>query len=400
MGGQGHAHILGFPDRVSPQNAAIANGAMASALSFDDTHNATIVHVTATLLAASLALGEERDVTGEEFLVALIAGSELACRTGLAAPLQFHKRGWHPTGLFGAMGATFAACRLLRLDARATANAIGITGSFAAGIGQGMSEGAEAPNLHAGWGAQAGIAAALLAQHGHTGPAQVFEGVAGLFRTHVQDPDYRFDFASVTEALGRRWECLTVSLKPYPCAHVIHAFIDAALVLRARGVRADTIERVICPIADYMIGVVCEPRDKKVAPVNDWQGRASLQYSVAEALVTGRLDGQSYRGDAETRAAVRALAQKVDYKVDDSAKPGQFKGWVIIETSDGKRVEQIEPYNRGSVERPLSEEDIRTKFRTNAVSLFGPERLDAIEAEVAALEGPGAVRRLAAVCVP
>jgi 2-methylcitrate dehydratase PrpD len=298
------------------------------------------------------------------------------------------------------MGATFAACRLLRLDARATANAIGITGSFAAGIGQGMSEGAEAPNLHAGWGAQAGIAAALLARHGHTGPAQVFEGAAGLFRTHVQDPDYRFDFGAASEALGRRWECLTVSLKPYPCAHVIHAFIDAALVLRARGVRADAIERVICPIADYMIGVVCEPRDKKIAPVNDWQGRASLQYSVAEALVTGRLDGQSYRGDAETRAAVRALAQKVDYTVDATAKPGQFKGWVIIETSDGKRVEQIEPHNRGSAERPLSEEDIRAKFRTNAAPLFGPERLDAIEAEVAALEGPGAVRRFAAACVP
>ena len=399
MGGQGHAHIIGFPDRVSPQSAAIANGAMASALSFDDTHNATIVHVTATLLAATLALGEEIDTAGDEFLGARSAGSELACRTGLAAPLQFHKRGWHPTGLFGAMGATFAACRLLRLDARATANAVGITGSFAAGIGQGMSEGVEAPNLHAGWGAQAGIAAALLASHGHTGPAQVFEGAAGLFRTHVQDPEYHFDFAAASEALGRRWECLAISLKPYPCAHVIHAFIDAALVLRGEGVRADAIERVICPIADYMIGVVCEPRDKKIVPLNDWQGRASLQYSVAEALVTGRLDGQSYRGDAETRAAVRALAQKVEYKVDATAKPGQFRGWVIIETSDGQRFEQIEPHNRGSAERPLSEEDIRAKFRANAAPLFGPERLDAIEAEVAALEGLGAARRLAAACV-
>lgn len=400
MGGQGHAHILGFPDRLPPQSAAIANGAMASALSFDDTHNATIVHVTATVLAATLALGEELDVSGDEFLAALIAGSELACRTGLAAPLQFHKRGWHPTGLFGAMGATFAACRLLRLDARATANAVGITGSFAAGIGQGMSEGAEAPNLHAGWGAQAGIAAALLAKHGHTGPAQVFEGAAGLFRTHVQERDYRFDFAAAAAGLGRRWECLTISLKPYPCAHVIHAFIDAALVLRAQGARADTVERVICPIADYMIGVVCEPRDTKIAPANDWQGRASLQYSIAEALVTGRLDGQSYRGDAETRVAVRALAQKVEYKVDATAKPGQFKGWVIIEMSDGKRFEQIEPHNRGSAERPLSEEEIRAKFRANATPLFGPARLDGIEAEVASLEGPGAVRRLAAACVP
>src|SRR5579864_2933958 len=110
MGGKGEAHLLGFPDRTSPQAAAIATGAMAAALSYDDTHNATIVHVTATLLAATLALGEELDSAGEDFLAALIAGSELACRVGLAAPLQFHKRGWHPTGLFGAVGATYAAC--------------------------------------------------------------------------------------------------------------------------------------------------------------------------------------------------------------------------------------------------------------------------------------------------
>jgi 2-methylcitrate dehydratase PrpD len=399
MGGKGEAHLLGFPDRTSPQAAAIANGAMAAALSYDDTHNATIVHVTATLLAATLALGEELDADGEDFLAALIAGSELACRVGLAAPLQFHKRGWHPTGLFGAVGATYAACRLLNLDPRATAHALGITGSFAAGIGEGMREGAESPNLHAGWGAQAGIAAALLAKHGHTGPLAVFEGGSGLFRAHVQDPDYRFDFATVTEGLGRHWECRGISLKPYPCAHVLHSFLDAMLVLHAQGLRAPAVKRILCPIADYMIGVVCEPREKKMAPVNDWQGRASLQYSMAEALVTGRLDWQSYRSTGETRAQIRTLAQKVKYEVDKTAKPGQFKGWVIVETLDGQRLERIEPYNRGSAERPLSDADIRKKFRDNAAPRFDAAKLAAIETEVSSLSGPGAVRRLAAACV-
>lgn len=398
MGGRGNAHILGFADQTSAQAAAIANGAMASSLSYDDTHNATIVHVTATLLSATLALGEELDSDGEHFLAALIVGSELACRVGLAAPLQFHKRGWHPTGLFGAVGATYAASHLLGLDARVTAQALGITGSFAAGIGEGMREGAESPNLHAGWGAHSGIAAALLAQHGHTGPFQVFEGGSGLFRTHVQDPDYRFDFAAVSDGLGERWECRGISLKPYPCAHVIHSFLDAILTLHAQGLRAEQVKRILCPIADYMIGVVCEPREKKVAPLNDWQGRASLQYSLAEALVTGRLDGQSYRSTGSTRAAIRALAQKVDYEVDKTAKPGQFKGWVIVDTIDGRRLERIEPYNRGSAERPLSAAEILKKFRDNATPLFGTTRLGAIETIVASLSGPGAARRLAAAC--
>ena len=400
MGGQGSAHILGYPAMTSPQTAAIANGAMASSQSYDDTHNATIVHVTASLLAATLALGEEIDSDGETFLTALIAGSELACRVGMAAPLQFHKRGWHPTGLFGAVGATYAASRILGLDARATANALGITGSFAAGIGEGMREGTESPNLHAGWAAQSGIAAALLARHGHTGPLQVFEGGSGLLRTHVQDKDYRFDFAAVTEGLGQRWEYRAISLKPYPSAHVLHSFIDAVLTLHAQGLRAEQVKRILCPIADFMIGVVCEPREKKVAPQNDWQGRGSLQYTVAEALVTGKLDATSYRGNPATRAAVRALAQKVEYEVDKTVKPGQFKGWVIVETLDGRRLEQVEPYNRGSAERPLSEAEIAKKFRDNAGALFDASRIAAIEAAVAALSGPGAVRRLAVACVP
>lgn len=398
MGGQGRAHIFGFAGTTSPQAAAIANGAMASAQSFDDTHNATIVHVTASLLAACLALGEELDATGEDFLAALIVGSELACRIGNAAPRQFHGRGWHPTGIFGAVGATYAACRLLGLDAGHTANAVGIVGSFAAGIGAGMREGTESPNLHAGWAAQSGIAAALLARHGHTGPMTVFEGGGGLFQTHVQEKNYRCDFSGALAALGQRWECQTISLKPYPCAHVLHSFLDAVFFLRAEGLRASDVKRIRCPIADYMIGVVCEPRDKKIAPQNDWQGRGSLPYSLAEALVTGKLDGSSYRGDPALRAEVRALAAKIEHLVDPSTKPGQFKGWVIVETNDGRVLERIEEYNRGSAERPLSEADMLKKFRANADARFDAARIADVEAAVKNLSGAGAVRRLGATC--
>jgi len=398
LGGQGHAHILGFAGTTSAPAAALANGAMASGLSFDDTHNATIVHVTASLLSACLALGEELDAAGEAFLAAIVAGSELACRIGLAAPLQFHKRGWHPTGIFGAVGATYAACRLLQLDAGKTAQAAGIVGSFAAGIGAGMREGAESPNLHAGWAAQAGITAALLARAGHTGPLQVFESPSGLFAAHVQEPGYKFDFAAALDGLGKRWECQAISLKPYPCAHVLHSFVDAILALRAEGLCASDVARIRCPIAEPMIGIVCEPRAEKIAPQNDWQGRGSLPYTLAEALVTGRLDGTSYQGDAATRGAVRALAAKIEHEVDRSAKPNQFKGWVIAELKDGRVLERIEPYNRGSAERPLRDFDIIKKFRDNAGARFDEARIADIEAAVKSLGGGGAVRRLGAAC--
>jgi 2-methylcitrate dehydratase PrpD len=398
LGGQGRAHILGFAGTTSAPAAAIANGAVASAQSFDDTHNATIVHVTASLLSTCLALGEDIDASGEEFLAAILAGSELACRIGLAAPLQFHKRGWHPTGIFGAVGATYAACRLLRLDPGKTAQAAGIVGSFAAGIGAGMREGAESPNLHAGWAAQSGITAALLARAGHTGPLQVFESPSGLFAAHVQEPGYVFDFAAALDGLGQCWECQTISLKPYPCAHVLHSFVDAILALRAEGLSARDVVCIRCPIAAPMIGIVCEPRAEKIAPQNDWQGRGSLPYTLAEALVTGRLDGTSYRGDPATRREIRALAAKIEHEVDRSAKPNQFKGWVIAELEDGRVLEKIEPYNRGSAERPLRDFDILKKFRDNAGARFDEARIAGIEEAVKSLTGPGAVRRLGAAC--
>jgi 2-methylcitrate dehydratase PrpD len=296
------------------------------------------------------------------------------------------------------VGAAYAACRLLRLDAGKTAHAVGIVGSFAAGIGAGMREGAESPNLHAGWAGQSGITAALLARAGHTGPLQVFESPSGLFAAHVQEPGYVFDFAAALGGLGKRWECQTISLKPYPCAHVLHSFIDGILALRAEGLRAGDVARIRCPIAEHMIGIVCEPRLEKIAPQNDWQGRGSLPYSLAEALVTGRLDGTSYRSDAATHGEIRELAATIEHEVDRSAKPNQFKGWVIVELKDGRVLERIQAHNRGSAERPLRDFDILKKFRANAGARFDEARIADIENAVKSLSGPGAVRRLGAAC--
>ena len=179
---------------------------------------------------------------------------------------------------------------------------------------------------------------------------------------------------------------------------MLHSFIDAILALRAEGLRASDVARIRCPIAEHMIGIVCVPREEKIAPQHEGQGRGSLPYTLAEALVTGKLDGTSYRSDAATRGEIRALAAKIEHEVDRSAKPNQFKGWVIAELKDGRVLERVEPYNRGSAERPLRDFDILKKFRDNANARFDEARTADIEAAVKSLTGPGAVRRLGAAC--
>lgn len=388
MGSGSDARIVGSGDRVPAMQAALANGTMAQALEYDDTHNETVIHISSPMVATALAMGEMVKASGEQVITAIAAGNEITCRIGLVAPQQFHKVGFHPSGVIGTFGTAYTAGKLLGLTPLQMRNAAGIAGSQASGILACREDGTQSKFLHPGWSALSGIAAALLARSDYTGPAPVFESRFGLFASHVQDRNYPLDYARMTAGLGETWESRNTSFKPYPVAHVIHSFLDAILHLhRNEGLRADNVDKIVCPIAQYMIPVVCEPVAEKSAPASDSHGRVSLQFSLAEALVRGRLGVDAYSNEALQNPAILALARKVSYVVDEDAPGrGQYKGWVIAHTKDGRKFERIEPYNRGSAENPMAADDVRAKFRENAARTLGAQTLDAIIAAADRLE--------------
>lgn len=366
-----------------PAAAAFATGALAQALEYDDTHNESVVHISAPSVAAALALADEAGASGREVLAAVALGSEIACRIGVVAPGQMHKRGFHPTGLFSTFGCAFLAGRMLGLDAPALANAAGIAGSFASGLLQCWVDGTQSKFLHPGWAAQSGIAAALLARAGATGPAEIVEGRFGLFASHVQDPEVRKDFGRVTEGLGEHWESRNASFKPMPAAHVIHPYVDALLRLRARhGLTPDQVEEIACPVAAYIVPIVCEPLAEKRRPNTDSHGRVSLPYTLAEALALGRLGKDAYAEASRTDPAILALADRIRHEVDPGFPgPERFKGVVRVKLKDGQMLEEVEEHNRGSVANPMSAEDILAKFEENASRrLDASQRRELIEA--------------------
>ncbi len=171
---QGPCRILGSGDNVGLTHAAFANASFPQALEFDDTHNESIVHMSSPSVAAMLALSETREVTGRNAILAIAISSEIACRVGVVAPGQFHRRGFHPTGLFSPFGVAYGAGKLLGLDAQALAYAAGTCGSFAAGTLECWVDGTDTKFLHSGWAAQGGLSAAMLAKAGVTGPPKVF----------------------------------------------------------------------------------------------------------------------------------------------------------------------------------------------------------------------------------
>lgn len=366
------ARLWGSPDRVSAIGGAFINGALSQALEYDDTHNESIVHMSSPAVAAALALSDRLGANGRDVILAVAIGNEISARVGSVTPQQFHKRGFHPSGLFAPFGVTWLAASLLGLTRDQMVNAAGITGSFAAGLIQCWVDGTQSKFLHPGWAAQSGITAAVLAQSGATGPSEIFEGRFGLFASHLQAASPAPDFSRLTNRLGTIWDSRNASFKPFPVAHVIHPYIDAALRLRARHhLTPDNIARVTCPVAPYIVGIVCEPLSEKRRPLTDSHGRVSLQYTLAEAFALGRIGKDAYAETSLRDPAILALADRIEFAIDPTM-PGseQFKGVVVVETIDGQRFEEVEEHNRGSAANPMTQQEIEGKFRENVAQVL------------------------------
>src|ERR1700689_625706 len=193
----GPCRVLGTGDKVGVTAAAFANGAFSQALEFDDTNNESIVHMSSPAVAAALALSEIGPLSGRDLITAIALGNEISCRVGSVASGQFHKRGFHPTGLFGTFGTAYLASKLLGLDAHQMAQAAGICGSFASGPLPGWVDGPQTKFLHPGGAAPSGLTAVGLAREGTAGPGEVFEGRFGLFASHLQDAGELRNYARI-----------------------------------------------------------------------------------------------------------------------------------------------------------------------------------------------------------
>ena len=384
----GPCRILGTSDSANVTMAAFANGAFSQALEYDDTHNESIVHMSSPSVAAALAIADTAQISGRDLITAIAVGNEISCRAGSVSPGQFHRRGFHPSGLFATFGVAYLAGRLLRLDVDGMTRAAGICGSFASGILQCWVDGTQTKFLHPGWSAQSGIVAAFLAAAGTTGPSEVFEGRWGLFATHLQDDSAPKNLARLTDALGTRWDSRNSSFKPFPAAHVLHPYIDAILRVRhAHGVEPQDVASIDCPVAAFIIPIVCEPIEEKLAPASDSHGRVSLQYSIAEAMTRGSLGKTAYSGASLRDPEILGLAQRVRFHADAGFPgPGRFKGAVTVTLRDGRTMTEVEEYNRGSAENPMTATDLRAKFDENAEGFLEPSARDAVADTVNRLE--------------
>jgi 2-methylcitrate dehydratase PrpD len=355
----GHARTLGAA------GAAFVNGTAAHGEDFDDTFEGGPVHAGAVIVPAVLAACERHNPDGACALKGIAVGVEIICRLGLVTPKLVHKAGFHPTAVFGAIAAAAGVGAALRLEARQIVDALGIAGSMASGIIEYLAEGAWTKRMHAGWAAQAGLRAALLARSGFNGPRTVFEGTHGLFHgfAHTAQGDYD----ALTGDFGRRWVTQTLAFKPYPCGTMAHPYIDCARRLAARGIKAGEIKEMICEVGEGTVHRLWEPLAAKQKPSNGYGAKFSTPYCIAAGFVRGNVGLDAFTDAAVEDASVLALAGKIRYVIDpQNPYPNNFTGHIRAVLTDGREVEERQPHLRGGAHEPLTRADIEEKFALNA----------------------------------
>jgi 2-methylcitrate dehydratase PrpD len=360
--GPPHATVIGRVERTDALTATFLNAVSSNVLDFDDTHLRTVIHPTAPVAPPLFALAERRPITGAALLHAFALGVEVECRIGNALSPGHYRRGSHITATCGVLGAAAAAGRLLGLDARRMGWALGAAATQSSGLVENL--GTMSKSVGVGNSARNGLAAALFAERGLTGPEQPIEGPRG-FAAVMGDGD---DLSPIIHGLGDTWELMQNAYKPYPCGVVLHPVIDACLELRPKVGNPQGIDRILVKGHPLL-----RERADRPAVTTGREAQVSLQHSVAVAFLHGAAGVKEYTDACVNDPAVLALRRKVAAE-DDASIPADA-AVVSVRTAAGEALSAHVAHARGSLARPLGDRELEDKFR--GLAAFGAPKVDA-----------------------
>jgi aconitate decarboxylase len=389
-GSGGVSSLFARPAKVSPPDAALANGTAIHGFEIDDAHVSSSLHPAAVTVPACLAMAEARGASGAELLVAMAAGYEAGIRVGICAGVSHSTSGFHVTGTVGVIAAAAAAARLLRLSPIQCAHALGISATQAAGL-YSARLGAMTKRFHAGRASQSGVIAACLAEHGFTGSLEAIEAPFGGFMSAMHG---QFEPSTILTGLGEHWETARVGLKPYAACASAHTTIDGVRELRRQGLTAETLGRLTIRMSKkghINIGWPYKPAEIITAQMNGY-------YAAAVTLLDGEAFIEQYSEVRIADPAILALMPSIEIVHDPELDRGGAakRHAVRIEAikKDGSVLVAAVEQRRGSADHPLSLEEVEQKFRRLAAISVPPSAVDELIDIVSRLEHLGNIDRL------
>jgi len=374
----GPAALIGGGLRLSPALAALANGTAGHALDYDDI-GLGAGHVSVAVMPAALAAAEMVEASGAEFIEAMVLGYEVASRLtrispdAVSGPYQY---GFHKPSVYAVFGGTAACARLLRLDADATAAALGIAASSAGGLR--VNFGTMTKPFHAGLANRTAVEAALLAQSGFTANPAAIEGRFGWYDAIARSWG---PLGPVVDGLGEAPFAVEEGFvfKRFPCCGANHAAIEAVLALVA--------EHDLTPADVASIEVAIESRYLTEVLVHPWpatplEGKFSLAYNVAAALVDRAVTVDTFTDDR----LVALAAVRDQIRVTPDPNLPRDAAVVEIHAADGRTLRLEHHGIRGGLDDPLSWADLTEKFAANTARFLKDEAIDEIVARLDSLE--------------
>lgn len=359
--------VWGTPQRTAAAEAAFINAISGHVLDFDDTLPSLTGHPSVPLCAAGLAASSGRVVTGQEFLSAFVLAIEVAGTFGHALKHGHYAEGWHPTATVGAFSSAAMAGRILGLTVEQMQCVFGLAAAQSAGMVRNF--GTMAKPFQAGHAARSGYMAAWLAGQGMTASGDILEGRRGYIAAYGGE-----DASLDVPALGEPWEILSpgIYVKRWPCCYGVHRAVAGIFEMIAdHAIVPEDVERVevgFLPDADRAL--------IHTDPQSGLEGKFSIEYCAAAALLDRKITLASFRDEAVQRPEIRALMQKVHrFPMPGEGSFSGVHGYtdVIIQTTRGRFERRVE-HTPGSPQAPMTMEDRREKFMSCSDPILGEER--------------------------
>ena len=365
-GGRKESAIRVYGGKVPAPMAALANATMARALDLDDVHEKAVMHSSATIVPSAYVISEysksirDTAINGKDFILAVALGSDLLCRLRLAGPGAPNEGGW-ASETPGALAVAAMGGRLLGFDEEKVLHALGIAYAQCSGNIQAITEGALTVRLQQGLSAMSGILSLMLADKGFTGVKKVFEGKHGYYALYMKG---KYTPEALTEELGARFEVTNISTKFYPSCKYTHTAIYGALQLaKMHAIKPEEIEKITVTTTSYGYNVC--GGERKIVPQTVPDAQFSFYYTVAAALVHGRVFIDDFTEEAIRNERVLSVARKVEVIEDPQKQKSESVLSPIdieIVTKDGSRYKKSVDLVKGHPDSPIDFGDLAEKL--------------------------------------
>jgi 2-methylcitrate dehydratase PrpD len=382
LGGHGRAAVLFCRERRDAVRAAFLNATYAGSIDADDTHVGSMLHPGSIVFSAALALADETDAGGKDFIAAVAAGYEAMIRIGLSLQPSHFGRGFQSTATCGGFGAAVAAARLAFNGEQSAdhkiASCIGLVASFSGGLTQFYYSGSTVKRIHAARAAENGVAAALMARQGFTGPEDILEGANGFARAYADAAD----LGIVTDGLGHDYLLREVTVKGHACSARVQAAVEGILNLcRANHLDPDQVADVFVGIPAVILGRLTIPR-----PVDVQAAQMSLPHSAALAVAMAGAaedgfalsvtDYESSLHDPRVKRIEALVRCEVDPQVEAATTAEAVPARVVIGMKDGSKHSAFVPAPKGSPSRPFTNADHVARFRRELTKRLSEQACD------------------------